>query len=510
MSMICPNCSHEFDRELAPGLREACPRCMAEFLMGETGDWERVDVGRGGAEDKPPLQPGDTLRGMEILELLGRGGMGYVFKARQPNLDRIVAIKTLDPLLAPSPEFASRFHREAKALAALSHPNIVQVYDYGQVGDLYFLVMEFVGGASLRQVLSTERMAPKTALRYVPQICDALEYAHSQGVIHRDIKPENLLIDRLGQLKIADFGLAKIVSTDSAQHSHPTASGRIMGTPHYMAPEQINHMAEVDHRGDIYSLGVVFYEMLTGDLPLGRFSLPSQRAQVGMQVDKVVLKALEQDPQERYQRASEVKSDLAAPDLTAPDLTAPDPRDDERETQSASVSREARPRALARPVWPVGILGGAALIFLATFLPWGAFSGSPTFTGSTGGPIHDLMGTNGPFGGMRVMFTVTGWKGTLSLGGLTMPNWVPFLASLVLAILTLLYRTESAPSFRPLRFALAAYGIAHAGLFVLIIGAKGQVGPGSLLTLGAFLAILVLLIREWQIDASKPATASQS
>jgi len=319
MEKQCPRCGHQFDPEAVPGLKEGCPRCMAAYLRSEGRGLSSFDSAAGGADDEtPPLAVGQKLRGFEVLEYLGRGGMGFVYKAKQTGLDRVVALKVLAPRLASSPEFAARFEREAKALAALRHPNIVDVHDYGQENGLYFLVMEYVDGTSLRRVLSTQKLEAETALRYVPQICDALEYAHSQGVIHRDIKPENILLDKHGQLKIADFGLAKMASASPGTAGpgfaepgrHATVSGRVLGTPHYMAPEQVEDMSGVDHRADIYSLGVVFYEMLTGELPLGRFPAPSQRVAVDVRFDEVVLKALEREPEKRYQRASYMKEDV--------------------------------------------------------------------------------------------------------------------------------------------------------------------------------------------------------
>jgi predicted Ser/Thr protein kinase len=247
--------------------------------------------------------------GLEILELLGQGGMGAVYKARQPNLDRMVALKILSPSLAADPAFAERFTREARALARLSHPNIVSVHDFGQAGDLYYFIMEYVDGVSLRQLERRERLEPAQALAIVPQVCEALQFAHDQGVVHRDIKPENILLDKKGRVKIADFGLAKLLGRGPADFTL-TQPQQVMGTVHYMAPEQMEHPAEVDQRADIYSLGVVFYEMLTGELPLGRFAPPSQRVQVDVRLDEVVLKALEKEPERRYQQASQVKTDV--------------------------------------------------------------------------------------------------------------------------------------------------------------------------------------------------------
>jgi tRNA A-37 threonylcarbamoyl transferase component Bud32 len=246
---------------------------------------------------------------LEILEFLGQGGMGAVYKARQKGLERFVALKILRSDLNQDPMFAERFTREARSLARLNHPNIVAVYDFGQVDGLCFLLMEFVEGTNLRQSIRAGRMTPRDALAIVPQICDALQFAHDEGIIHRDIKPENILIDVRGRARIADFGLAKIVGHDVGDQTL-TATNQIMGTPRYMAPEQIEATRDVDHRADIYSLGVVFYEMLTGELPLGRFAPPSQKVSIDVRLDDVVLRALEKEPERRYQHASDVKSEV--------------------------------------------------------------------------------------------------------------------------------------------------------------------------------------------------------
>ena len=151
---------------------------------------------------------------LEILELLGRGGMGAVYKARQPAIDRIVALKILPPGIGQDPAFAERFTREARALAKLNHPGIVTLYEFGHTPDgLYYFLMEFVDGVNLRQLHGEQARAAREALAIVPQICDALQFAHDQGIVHRDIKPENILLDRRGRVKVADFGLAKLMGT---------------------------------------------------------------------------------------------------------------------------------------------------------------------------------------------------------------------------------------------------------------------------------------------------------
>ncbi len=246
---------------------------------------------------------------LEIVEILGWGGMGVVYKARQRHLDRLIAVKLLLPKPGRDDAFAERFAREARALARLQHPNIVAVFDFGMAGDYSYLLMEFVDGANLRQMMADGPVNPALALSIVPQVCDALQFAHDEGVLHRDIKPENILVDRHGRSRIADFGLAKLTGerhTDIAL----TAPQQVMGTMHYMAPEQIESSSAVDHRADLYALGVVLYELLTGELPIGRFPLPSESGHGDAHMDEIILRALEKQPDRRYQSASEIKTAL--------------------------------------------------------------------------------------------------------------------------------------------------------------------------------------------------------
>ena len=263
---------------------------------------------------------------LEILEFIGQGGMGFVYKARQPKLERLVALKILPRSLATDPTFAERFTREARTLARLNHQNIVTIHDFGQAHGLFYLVMEFIDGVNLRQAMRAGRFTPQQALAVVPRICDALQFAHNEGVLHRDIKPENILLDSKGRVKIADFGIAKLVAigpqgspvsiAGSIGKDRPgpaptlTETGKTLGTPHYMAPEQLEHPEDVDQRADIYSLGVVFYEMLTGELPLGRFAPPSDKSAVDARVDEVVLRALAKEREYRQKSAGEVKQQV--------------------------------------------------------------------------------------------------------------------------------------------------------------------------------------------------------
>jgi serine/threonine protein kinase len=233
--------------------------------------------------------------------------MGAVYKARQPSLDRLVAVKVLPPEVGTDASFSQRFAREARALAKLNHQNIVAVYEFGRSGDLYYFVMEYVDGPTLRQLVDMRTLQPTEALSIVPQICDALQFAHDEGIVHRDIKPDNILLDSKGRVKVADFGLAKLLDRAPSDISL-TGTHQVMGTPHYMAPEQVQGSNEVDHRADIYSLGVVFYEMLTGQLPIGRFEPPSKKVQVDVRLDAVVLRSLQSEPDRRYQHVSDIGS----------------------------------------------------------------------------------------------------------------------------------------------------------------------------------------------------------
>jgi serine/threonine-protein kinase len=271
---------------------------------------------------------------LEILEILGCGGMGAVYKARQRSLDRLVALKILTPARARDGAFAERFTREARALARLNHPHIVDVYDFGEAGGVFFVLIEYVDGVNLRQAMQAGGLSPRDALSIVPQICEALQFAHDEGVVHRDIKPENILLDQRGQVKIADFGLAKLLDQEAG--GTLTDTHQVMGTLRYMAPEQMEGSREVDHRADIFSLGVVFYEMLTGELPLGRFAPPSEKAQIDARLDEVVMRTLDKEPELRYQQASDVKTDVEK--ISSDNV---EPRPAETSPASAAVGRAA-------------------------------------------------------------------------------------------------------------------------------------------------------------------------
>ncbi|MDF1816695.1 MAG: tetratricopeptide repeat protein [Verrucomicrobiales bacterium] len=247
------------------------------------------------------------------MKLIGRGGMGAVYLARQPALDRLVALKILPSEFDEDPAFAARFMREAQALAALNHPNIVTLYDFGEQDDLCYITMEYVEGADLAELLDYGGITASEALKIIPQICESLQYAHDKGVIHRDIKPSNILIDSKGTAKLTDFGLAKFVDPDALNNYTLTETNSILGTPAYMAPEQ-REAGDVDHRSDIYSLGVVLYELLTNRLPQGNVDTPSDtNPGCPRHVNRVVFRAMEANPDSRYQSVEKIREDLINP-----------------------------------------------------------------------------------------------------------------------------------------------------------------------------------------------------
>lgn len=329
LTQTCPNCQRVHDISVfVSGQRLNCP-CGIKFEVKRTDVSGTSSVVTSKAEKIAALAPTvspsrkepaagavapegfvvtpapPTIPGYELLEVLGRGGMGEVWRARQSSLGRSVAVKILPPKLAKDAEFVARFDKEATALASLSHPHITQIIDRGVAGDHYFFVMEFVNGRSLREVLNFARPPPQTSLRVVLEICRAIEHAHSKQIIHRDLKPENILLDEEGHVKVADFGLAGM--RGSQQNIALTATAVAMGTVNYMAPEQRRDAKHVDHRADLYSLGVLAYELFTGELPMGRFKLPSERVPgLDPRIDEVIAQLLESDPAERPGRAQDV------------------------------------------------------------------------------------------------------------------------------------------------------------------------------------------------------------
>jgi serine/threonine protein kinase len=264
-----------------------------------------------------PLQEGQLVGPYQIISQLGQGGMATVFKAYHERLDRYVAIKVMHKAFQDDPSFQARFHREAKIVARLEHPNIVTVYDYNEHEGEPYLVMKYVEGKTLKRVLNEGTPALRQILHIVDSVGSALDYAHQQGVLHRDVKPSNIILDDNNMVYLTDFGLARIAGAGESTMSQDM----ILGTPQYISPEQAQGQGQVDSRTDIYSFGIVLYELIVGRVPFNadtpfaivhdhiysRLPLPSAaNPEVPPEVESVLLKALAKKPNDRYSSAREM------------------------------------------------------------------------------------------------------------------------------------------------------------------------------------------------------------
>jgi len=259
--------SGNLDKREASLLQEHIDNCSACSMILE--EVKASFVPQRAEAPKTSAEVGEvSVPGYEIIERLGKGGMGAVYKAEQTSLGRIVAIKVLFEELSKNDTLIQRFEREARAAAKLTHPNLIHVYDFGKSDKVHFITMEFVDGKTVYQLIrDMGKINPKKTLEIALKVAEALDYAFQNGIIHRDIKPENIMIDSIGEVKIADMGLAKEIGGDKDEHGNITMMGERLGTPYYMSPEQIKETRSVDHRADIYSLGTTMFHMITGRRP---------------------------------------------------------------------------------------------------------------------------------------------------------------------------------------------------------------------------------------------------
>ena len=282
--IACTSCGAALAESQARRIGALCPDCMLRFA---------------GEEGLPEFP------GVEIVSTIGKGGMGVVYEAVQSRLGRRVALKVLSPHLAFNAAFMRRFHAEAHLLARLHHPNIVTVHDMGVHGGLPYILLERVEGKSLRVLLKQGPVAAPRALEIAAMVCDALDCAHGAGIVHRDIKPENILIDERGQAKLVDFGLALSANVEERKG---TRSRFKVGTPLYMSPEQIRQPEDVDGRADLFSMGVVLLELLTGKLPRRTARGPSIPRTVPVRVAGFLKKMLAADPRKRVASAKDART----------------------------------------------------------------------------------------------------------------------------------------------------------------------------------------------------------
>ena len=353
---------------------------------------------------------GKTLGQYRIISEIGHGGMGTVYKALDSSRNRYVALKVLSPFLQANPEFLKRFHREADAAARLRHPNIIKIYEAGQIEGQSFIAMEYMDGGSLHDHLQKGRPLDRnTVINIVSQIALALDYAHSHGVIHRDLKPSNILFTHDGRAILSDFGIAKTFAS-----SLITETGSILGTPYYMSPEQAMGLREVDHRSDIYSLGVLCYEMLTGSVPFDRttshailhahiYEAPPPLRQINPQiprsVEEVVLRALEKDPRARYHTASELDANLRA-GFVAPQAVGKAERirpqrgtaREARRSIPRGITR-ARPREAGQPNWAQVALATSGFLLIVLVIYFAVVGNGSFPTPTPGGPVTPVVAT---------------------------------------------------------------------------------------------------------------------
>jgi len=396
MAIACPHCKHSFSpKTVKPGKYAAkCPKCARGFqlVVPDPGATTAALDGESGAASslpapKPTKEAGPkevltTLGGYQVLKLLGRGGMGAVYLARQISLDRLVAVKVMLPKAAANPGFVARFTREAYAAAQMVHHNVVQIYDIGSANNTHYFSMEYVKGESLMDLARREgKLDPEQAVGYILQAARGLKYGHDLGMIHRDVKPDNLMINDQGIVKVADLGLVKLAddASESAardgaasltkQRASPslTRTGFAMGTPSFMAPEQAANSSAVGPAADVYSLGILLYQMLSGRNPWsGNNPLASMSQQlhtvaspvrrfapaVPLPLNAITSKMIRWRRQERYQTVADLRRDLEHwEDLDLARFTLPDERPPTAEPRNA------------RPSW-LAIAAGAAL-FLA-------------------------------------------------------------------------------------------------------------------------------------------------
>lgn len=300
--IVCQECGHERPSE---GDVAVCPSCILKSALTVT----RTIQDQQSRFDPPSTEALQReFSGFDVHSLIGQGGMGAVYHCTQKSLNRQVAIKILPLANVRDETFPERFQREAHVIGKMHHPGIVSVFDAGEVEGYLYLVMQYVDGCTLRDLILAGELPVVDVLELITQVGAALQFAHDQGVVHRDIKPENVLIDQNGKIHIADFGIAKLIHADEKQIDLTPTSGGI-GTRNYMAPEQCSN-TNVDHRADIYSLGVLFYELLTGDLPTVDFTPPSRKRKLDKRIDSIVLKLLKEAPENRFQQATDLISEI--------------------------------------------------------------------------------------------------------------------------------------------------------------------------------------------------------
>ncbi len=405
----CLHCGHDL-AVTAAAARITCGSCKQSFEWAgrEAAPAKTAITGEAAADSptrkirsapKAPRDANDSMIGTRLgrwtlTRLIGRGGMGRVYEARGGLMNRKVALKLLNEELAKDPSFVKRFHREAKLLSSLSHPHVVDVIDRGEDEGCLWFAMDYVRGESLRKLMDRGPILPERTAGIAMQIASALDYAHGKGIIHRDLKPENVLLDEHGSVHLVDFGLSRLVGSETdLATTRLTRTDVILGTYEYMAPEQRRGDRKLDGRSDVFALGVILYEMLTGGLPLGRFTMPSEFTGVSRAFDDVVDKALATHAKDRFATAGAMHDalgfaiDLRQATTAPPPLpgTVPNPVVPHHEVEAArGLLRHAeilgaldRVMGLLFILSAFGLVAGVVSDFIA--VPWGGFGSVISF-----------------------------------------------------------------------------------------------------------------------------------
>ena len=360
----CSRCRERFEFEVTGGRHIECPHCGASLRAPAAPSKERPD----------PLV-GQTLGQYEIIEVVGRGGMGAVYKARQQSLDRVCAVKVLPRAFAADASFLERFRREARGAAAINHPSVIQVYDVGEERGYYFIAMEFVEGEHLGQSVDREGpLAPDVARDALKQVASALAAAHALGIVHRDIKPSNIMRTPVGLVKVADFGLAK----RSGMDIDVTAPGSRLGTPNYMPPE-VAYGQPADARSDLYSLGATFYHLLAGRRPFEAKTAnqvihkllreePTPLAEAApacpAKLRRIIERLMARDPAARYQSAAELLEALEGRDAEPAPSRGPARAKGARGHRSLDERRAARDRRRRRTLLAIAVTAAVVLLLV--------------------------------------------------------------------------------------------------------------------------------------------------
>jgi len=510
----CPKCGQELDTTTA--LDGLCPKCLMGVGNLETENTVQIGESADRIPDLTLEEMRKSFPSLEIIELLGRGGMGSVYKARQPGLDRLVALKVIHPRIAQNPEFVERFKREAKTLAKLNHPNIVTVHDFGTTGNTCYLIMEYMDGVNLRQAIRQTNLKSNEVLEIVMRICDALQFAHEEGVVHRDIKPGNILLDLKNRVKIADFGLAKLVSGKADAFSL-TQAGKVMGIGVFIL--NVIYFSMISSRGDlgrgiltglvVTIVVLVVYSIIVAR-KLGKIPASQQGTPVGTPKASVLtyvlilIGLLLTFLVVKYTYFIVARGGLVISDLpfylplisvyilvwTPVFLTCVKKGKKGGKTlPSQDVSGIASCSEVAKSSPSMSQVAIGIVIFVASFLPWGKIPVRMPFIDITG----MRLGPN---------VTLNGWIGAIHVLGMTIPNWIVVVIALATVVITILRRYTKLQVSPIYAFILSLYGTFHCGLVFSVLLTHGRNNDiGIYLSLGSFLVLLAMasfeLFRRW-------------